>query len=62
MFPTKESEDKPETDNVSTPAAKQPFDSIDQFAQWLEADLDLLVSTYAEFETDKSVRTFFKRS
>ena len=62
MFPTQEFENEAENKSLPTPAMEPSFDSVEQFGQWLEADLDLLVSSFAEFETDKSVRTFFKRA
>ena len=60
MFPTKESEKT--TDNVLKNSVEQTFASIDQFASWLDNDLEALVSKFTEFETDKSVRKFFTRS
>lgn len=62
MFPTNETENKPNTGQSTVLRIEQKFDSVEQFAKWLDADLDVLVSKYAEFETDKSVRNFFKRS
>ena len=58
MFPTKETEKKPDTTSKSTIGS---YESLDQFAAWLENDLDELVKKFAEFETDKSVCKFFKR-
>ena len=62
MSPTQESENRPTVGNESTAKRAQAFKSIEQFAAWLDADLDLLVSGYENFETDNSVRKFFKRS
>lgn len=59
MFPTKETEKKP---NATSKTTSDSFESLDQFAAWLDNELDTLVIKYAEFETDKSVRKFFKRS
>ena len=60
MFPTKETEFKsPKTDSVD---AKLTFDSIDQFAAWLDAELEVLVSQFSNFETETSVHKFFNRS
>ena len=61
MFFTNETEKKsPTTD--STPGTQLAFDSIEQFASWLDLELEELVNQFSEFETDKSVRKFFKRS
>lgn len=67
MFPTQESENKPIANHA--PTLSEPnldreltFDSIDHFAAWLDADLDQLVSSFEEFETDRSVRKFFTRN
>ena len=62
MFPTQESENKPIANNEPTLDREITFESIDQFAAWLDADLDQLVSNFGDFETDKSVRKFFTRS
>ena len=60
MFPTKEAQDKPSrTDSTSKELS---FKSIDQFASWLDVELETLVDQFADFETDKSVRKFFTRS
>lgn len=61
MFPTKE-EKKPDTVVGITAETERTFESLDQFSLWLDAELDVLVGQFAEFETDKSVRKFFKRS
>ncbi len=61
MSPTKESEKKTLQSN-SISNAELNFDSIDQFASWLDSELELLVGQFKDFETDKSVRKFFKRS
>jgi len=61
MHPIKETEKKlGKTSIIDTTIPT--YESIDQFAKWLENDLDRLVAKFAEFETDKSVRKFFKRS
>ena len=62
MLPIKETENKPDTGQSPLLRIEHKFDSVEQFAKWLDADLELLVGKYAEFETDKSVRKFFKRS
>lgn len=67
MFPTQESENKPINNNeptLSEPTlgSELTFESIEQFAAWLDADLDQLVSSFEDFETDKSVRKFFTRN
>ena len=61
MFSTKETENP---NPVSNPKAEtnKSFESIEQFSLWLDSELDVLVSQFAEFETDDSVRKFFKRS
>jgi hypothetical protein len=59
MFPIRESQKKPDRTSEMTNGS---YESLDQFATWLDNDLEKLVSKYAEFETDKSVRKFFKRS
>ncbi len=61
MFFTNETEKKsPTTD--STSGTQLAFDSIEQFGSWLDLELEELVNQFSEFETDKSVRKFFKRS
>ena len=60
MFFTNETEKSPTTD--STSGTQLAFDSIEQFASWLDLELEELVNQFSEFETDKSVRKFFKRS
>ena len=60
MFPTKESNKTP--DDTLNKSVEQTFASIDQFASWLDNDLEALVNKFTEFETDKSVRKFFTRS
>ena len=59
MFPIKETEKKP---NSTSESINVSYESLDQFATWLDNDLEALVNKFAEFETDKSVRKFFKRS
>jgi hypothetical protein len=51
-----------ETVNNPRPTDSTSFESIEHFASWLDSELDLLVSKFADFETDKSVRNFLKRS
>ena len=60
MFFTNETEKSPTTD--STSGTQLAFDSIEQFASCLDLELEELVNQFSEFETDKSVRKFFKRS
>ncbi|QEG21137.1 hypothetical protein [Mariniblastus fucicola] len=63
MFPTKENtENHSGTGSAAETSVEQTFESIEQFASWLDSELDVLVEKFAEFETDKSVRKFFKRS
>lgn len=61
MFPTKEKRDS-KSDLEITAKVERTFESLDQFSLWLDEELDVLVSKFAEFETDKSVRKFFTRS
>lgn len=61
MFPTKEKQDSKSIPE-STTKEQRTFESLDQFSLWLDEELDVLVSKFAEFETDKSVRKFFTRS
>lgn len=61
MYSTKETEN---SNSVSTSngETKKAFETIEQFSMWLDSELDVLVSRFAEFETDDSVRKFFTRS
>ena len=61
MFPTKEKQDS-KSNSENTSNQEKAFESLDQFSIWLDEELDVLVSKFAEFETDKSVRKFFTRS
>jgi len=61
MFPTKEKQDSKSIPENTT-EGQRTFESLDQFSLWLDEELDVLVSKFAEFETDKSVRKFFTRS
>ena len=55
MFPTKET-----TENQSN--QERGFESVDHFAQWLDAELAELVSKFDKFKTNKSVRKYLSRS
>lgn len=61
MFPTKEKQDSKSVPDI-TAKVERAFETLDQFSLWLDEELDVLVSQFAEFETDKSVRKFFTRS
>lgn len=61
MFPTKEKQDS-KSNSENTTKQERTFESLDQFSLWLDEELDVLVSKFTEFETDKSVRKFFTRS
>lgn len=66
MFKTNEKGDQ----RKSTESAKVSLsDAVDfgkvrtheDFAKWLDASLENLISQFEEFETDKSVRKYFSR-
>ena len=60
MFQTNETNEAPKLDSAIY--TDLSFDSIDQFASWLDAELEMLVSDFTEFETDASTLKFFQRS
>ena len=62
MFPTKESEQNKNRTKSNKVDATKAFESLDQFSAWLDTELEDLVNQFADFETDKSVRKYFKRS
>lgn len=61
MFPTKEKKDSDRVEEFNS-NVNATFESIEQFSLWLDSELDQLVGQFSEFETDKSVRKYFKRA
>jgi len=66
MFKTNEKGDRQELADLEKASLSDAVDfdnvrSEEDFAMWLDASLETLISQFEEFETDNSVRKFFSR-